>query len=375
MKSCEKSELPGRKTFGLLRFFLFSALLIGCNPSVSTRTATLFPAPISRPIPLPTSTLPQEDSPTPQAITTTQSHPTFKFNSWEIVQDLAYSPDGSVLAVSAGNRLHIYNSGTLGELADEQVGTWTNRIAFHPNLPLIALAVKDGTIQFRETFSGDLSCQFKAHKKGANSLAIHPDGNLLVTTGTDIASRLWDIHSLATGECSGVDEIGTFIGESYSSPDAAFSPDGNSIALVDVSNIRLRKTSDRKLIALLESDLPVFDIAISPDGRWLAAAQDLNSVVLWDLIHADIPVATVLQHPKADREAFSWRVAFSPDSKLLAAGASDGSVTLWDISDLRVIETHHLPRAVTALAFSTDRKFLAAGGLDASIWLFPVEQK
>ena len=179
------------------------------------------------------------------------------------------------MAVSAGSRIHIVDTGALEEITDIQVGAWANRIAFHPGLPLIILAVKDGTIQFREIFSGDLVCQFKAHEKGANSLAIHPDGTLLVTTGTDITSQLWDISSIENGECS-IDEIGTFIGESYSSPDAAFSPDGNSIALVDLSNIRLRKTSDRKLIALLESEIPIFDIAFSPDGRWLAAAQHLE---------------------------------------------------------------------------------------------------
>jgi WD40 repeat protein len=234
------------------------------------------------------------------------------------------------LAVSAGSRIHIYKSETLEEMADIQVGAWANRITFHPNLPLIILAVKDGNIHFREILSGDLVCQFRAHEKGANSLAIHPDGTLLVTTGTDITSQLWDISSIENGECS-IDEIGTFIGESFSSPDAAFSPDGNSIALVDLSNIRLRKTSDRKLIALLESDLPIFDIAFSPDGLWLAAAQHLDSVTLWDLTLADNPVATVLQHPNPDLEAYSWRVAFSPDSKMMAAGASNGR-PIWDLS-------------------------------------------
>jgi WD40 repeat protein len=332
---------------------------------------TLFPTPIPRPSPLPTSTLQQEDSPTPQVTASTHINPTIKFNSWEIIQDIAYSPDGSGLAISAGNRILIYNDETLEEMTDIQVGAWANRIAFHPGLPFIILALKDGTIQFREIFSGDLVCQFMAHEKGANSLAVHPDGSLLITTGTDITSKLWDITSLANGECS-IDEIGTFIGESYSSPDAAFSPDGNTIALVDLSNIRLRKTSDKKLIALLESDLPIFDITFSPDGHWLAAAQDLDSVTLWDLSHADNPVATVLQLPNSNLEAFSWRVVFSPNSEMLASGDSNGSIIIWDMSDLRIVEAHHLPRAVTALAFSPDGKILAAGGLDASVWLFPI---
>jgi WD40 repeat protein len=374
VKSSEKSERLHLKTNCLLGFLLLSSLIIGCTPASPTSTSTLSSTTVFLTTPYPTSTPQQTDFPTPQAIYPAQTNPAIKFNSWEIVHDLTYSPDGKYLAVSAGNRIHIYNGDSLEEMTDIQVEAWTNRIAFHPNLPLIILAVKDGTIQFREILSGRIICQFLAHEKGANSLGIHPAGTVLVTTGTDITSKLWDILSIANGECD-VDEIGMFLGESFSSPDTAFSPDRNSIALVDLNNIRLRKTSDRKLIALLESEIPVFDIAFSPDGHWLASAQHLDSVTLWDLTHAGNPVATVLQHPNPDLEAYSWRVVFSPDSKKLAAGDSVGSITIWDVSDLRIVETFHLPRAVSALAFSPDGKYLAAGGLDASIWLFPLGQK
>lgn len=371
MKSCNKSERLNRKTTGLLGNLLLLLSIIGCTSSSPTTTSTPSSTSISLPPPLQTSTPQQTDSPAVQAITSTHLSPAIKFNPWEIIHDLAYSPDGKVLAVSAGSRIHIYNVETLEEMADIQVGAWANRMTFHPNLPLIILAIKDGTIHFREIISGDLICQFRAHDKGANSLAIHPDGSLLITTGTDITSQLWDISSLIVGECD-IDEISTFIGESYSSPDAAFSPDGHSIALVDLSNIRLRKTSDRKLIALLESENPIFDIAFSPDGRWLSAAQHLDAVTLWDLTYADHPTATILQQSDPDLDGYTWRVVFSPDSKKLAAGASDGSITIWDDSDLGTVETLHLPRAVSALAFSPDGQFLAAGGLDASVWLFPL---
>lgn len=372
MKSCEKSELLGLKISGLLRFLLFSALMIGCNPSISPSTATLSPAPISPPSPLPTATLPQEDSPTPQVITSTQNNPAIKFNSWEIIHDMVYSPDGLLLAVSAGNHVQFYDTATLEVKMDIPVGAWPIRMAFHPGLPLIALALKDGAIQFRDITTGETICKFIAHEKGVNSLSITPDGEMLITSGTEILSRLWNISSLSNGNCE-IQEIGTFIGESFSSPDVTFSPDGKFIALVDLTNIRLRDSTDRKMIALLSGELPIFDIAFSPDGHWLAAAQYLDSVTLWDLTHADHPVAMVLQLPNPDIKAYSWRVAFSPDSKKLAAGASDGSITIWDISDLRTVETYRLPRAVSALAFSPDGKFLAAGGLDASVWLFPLK--
>jgi len=300
--------------------------------------------------------------------------PSIQFKPWEIVHDLAYSPDGRLLAVTAGDNVHLYDAVSLQEITDIPVGTWTNRVSFHPGLPLIILAVRNGTIQFRDTSNGDLVCQFTAHEKGANSLSIHPDGNILATTGTDITSRLWDISSIEIGECN-IGEIGSFIGESFSSPDVAFAPDGKSIALVDLTNIRLRDSTDRKLIALLESDLPIFDISFSPDGRWLASAQHQGTVTLWDLSQPKNPTSVSLQIFNENPQVHLWRVAFSPDSFMLAAGASDGTLTIWDISSRKVIDSFQLPSAVTALSFTRDGKSITAGGLDAGVWMFPITQK
>ncbi len=305
-------------------------------------------------------------------VQTAETKPKIQFKSREIVHDLAYSPDGLLLAISAGDNVHVYDATSLDEILDIPVGRWTNRLAFHPSLPLIALAGRDGSIQFRKSTTGELVCQFTAHEKGANSLSIHPDGNILSTTGTDITSRLWDISSLNTDKCD-ITEIGSFIGESFSSPDASFSPDGKSIALADLSNIRLRKSEDRKLIALLKSDLPIFDIAFSPDGRWLAAAQHQGTITLWDLTSLSQPVIHELQVPES--ESHLWRVAFSPDSTKLASGSSDGSLLLWDILSSQAIDSHQLSSAVTALSFSQDGKSISAGGLDAAVWVFPIEQK
>jgi hypothetical protein len=82
-----------------------------------------------------------------------------KFNPWELVHDLACSPDEKLLAVAAGNHVHLYDVESLQEIADIPVGVWTNRVSFHPTLPLIILAVRNGVIQFRDTSTGDLVCQ------------------------------------------------------------------------------------------------------------------------------------------------------------------------------------------------------------------------
>ena len=344
-----------------------SYLLSACSPPLdihSTRAATTSFLP----------TLPSQSNAKPGILLTpttpfyANDKPSLKYNSWDLVHDINYSPDGKLLAVSAGEKVYIYEADSLTLRFILSPGAWTNRLAFHPTGPLIALAVRDGSIQFWDTVKGTLICQFTAHKKGANSLAIHPGGTKLATTGTDITSRLWDISSVAAGNCN-VSEIGGLIGESYSSPEVTFSPDGKLIALVDRTNLRLRNSENRKLIALLKGDLPIFDIAFSPDGRWLTIAEHQDTVALWDISKPSKPKLSVLALVDSNPKDHIWRVAFSPDSRLLAAGASDGSLKVWDITMMQLISTYQFPRAVTALAFSPDGKQLAAGGLDAQVWI------
>ena len=363
---------------GRFAFFLIPAvILISCHPptGVSTLEEVETPAPTqtetytSSPTKINPETKPSK-SPEP----TNSFSPALQFNSWEIVNDLAFSPNGDLLAVSAGNTIHVYDASSLVELYSIPIGVWANRLAFHPTLPLLALAAKDGTVEFRETESGKLICKFSAHNKGAISLSINPDGNLLATTGTDIKSRLWDISSLIENKCE-INEMGSFIGESYSSPDVEFSPDGESIALVDLTNIRLRSSSDRKLIALLDSPQTIFDIAFSPDGHWLASAGDQSLVTTWDLNASPKPVKTEWELGDQNVQSFIWRVVFSPDSRTLAVGTSDGKIVLLDLASAQKIMEYSLPRSVTALAFSPDGQFLAAGGLDSAVWLFPIIQK
>ena len=362
-----------------IEFFILAVFCLGCNPSDRSTvlvTWTVITTPTQSATVIPdATTLPIKKSITPTVIVqSAETKPKIQFNSWEIVHDLAYSPDGLLLAISAGDKVRIYDATSLDEKLDIPVGSWTNRLSFHPFLPLIVLAVRDGTIQFWNASTGDLVCQFTSHEKGSNSLSIHPDGKILATTGTDITSRLWDISSLEDGACN-IREIGSFIGESFSSPDVAFAPDGKSIALVDLSNIRLRDSNDRKLIALLESDLPIFDIAFSPDGRWLAAAQHKGTVTLWDLTQPKNPTSIKFLIYDENSKIHLWRVAFSPDSSMLAAGASDGTLTIWDISSKKVIDSFHVPSAVTALSFARDGKSITAGGLVAEVWVFPVDPK
>jgi WD40 repeat protein len=286
-----------------------------------------------------------------------------------LIHDLRWSPDGSQLAIAAGTDIHLYDSASLIEQHTLVLGVWTERIAYHPSQPILGAAAKDGSIRFWNTASGAEICKFTAHRKGANSLAFQPNGSLFATTGTDIISRLWDISSVVSGGCN-VKAGALLIGSSYTAPDVAFSANGQQLALVDIRNIYLRESETRKLITVLKSDLAIFDITLSPDGRWLAAAQNDATVTLWDLTAKPAPTSTLLHLPASSPQTYVWRVDFSSDSGLLAGAASDGALLVWQLPGLQPVFSRNLSHAISGLAFKPNTYLLAVGVLDGSVYIY-----
>ena len=114
----------------------------------------------------------------------------------------------------------------------------------------------------------------------------------------------------------------------------------------------------------------ILSVALSPSGRWLAAAHydgnaghDDGTVLLWDL-HAG-----TRRFLKRSSQLSVNGLAFSPDGHTLASGSGDGSVVVWDV---RTGKAELLPPrvdAVGSVAFSPNGRTLAvadvvSGGVD-----------
>jgi WD40 repeat protein/serine/threonine protein kinase len=117
----------------------------------------------------------------------------------------------------------------------------------------------------------------------------------------------------------------------------------------------------------------VWGLAISPDGRFLAAArnhyQGGGGVTLWDIVSRKL-VAT----PEPEDGAGS--VAFSPDGKVLAYGTAHHGVVLWDVAGQK--EIHRFPGkhgwgGRRGLAFSPNGRTLATYSDAAQITLWDLE--
>jgi WD40 repeat protein len=110
-----------------------------------------------------------------------------------------------------------------------------------------------------------------------------------------------------------------------------------------------------------------FSLAVSPDGRTLAAGNPFERIRLWD-------AATGKQLPSPDEERAGVGLAFAPDGKILATGTRNGAVRLYDLTSgklLRELSGYH--GWIHRLAFAPDGKTLAlAGGDAATVFLWDV---
>ncbi len=182
----------------------------------------------------------------------------------------------------------------------------------------------------------------------------------------------------------------------------AFSPDGSKVLASGYHEITAWG-SDGKLSGRTQGLAErTHDIAISPDGRWLATAGgdpgQYGSVRLF-AINPDLtprlvyamptavdafmpldnqptlpPLGQVHEFPESIDSVFA--VAFSPDSTRLAAAGADRAVRIWEVNsgrEIMTIEDH--ADWIFDIAWSPDGKRIATASRDKTSKVFDAEKK
>jgi WD40 repeat protein len=108
---------------------------------------------------------------------------------------------------------------------------------------------------------------------------------------------------------------------------------------------------------------PVHSIALSGDGRWVAAGLANQLIRVSDAKTGEL-IATLRGH--SDRVV---ALAFSADRSLLASGSWDGTAKVWDIAAGRDLKTLGVRGSVGAVSLSDDGAWLAVGATDKSVHL------
>jgi WD40 repeat protein len=124
---------------------------------------------------------------------------------------------------------------------------------------------------------------------------------------------------------------------------------------------------------IVSTPAPIASLAVSPDGRILAAGDDAHTIRLWRFTDPAHPAP--LGQPLTGHTDVVNSLAFSPDGRTLASGSSDRTVRLWSLSgpsdpkSLGQPLTGHTG-AVKSVAFSRDGHTLASGSSDHTVRLW-----
>ncbi len=229
-------------------------------------------------------------------------------------------------------------------------------IATSPVAPILASS-SGTTIRLWDLESGQPIRTLTGHLDIIQSLAISPDGRVLVSGSADKSIRLWNLE---TGQ-----KLGQLLFHTDTVLSLAISPNGSLLASGSLYDpIKLWDLAARQEKGDLFGHTGWVDaLSCSPDGQLLASAGTDFLLKLWDLTNRK-ELRTLKGHTQAVKT-----VAFSPDSKTLASGSWDGLVKLWSTATGR--EKRSLqPEAgrINSLAFSPDGKWLATGSDVLQLW-------
>lgn len=267
------------------------------------------------------------------------------------VQALAFAPDGRNLASGGADQtIRVWNLVQAGEPRTLSGHEGVIRALAYSPSGTLASASEDGTVLLWPPDPGKEPRTLRGHLGGVSALAFSVGGRTLVSGGTDSHIVVWDPVSgqprqLLRAHQGAVTAI-------------AFAPNGGELISGGPDTI-YRWTGRDSIFPLqtLGGNPPPTGtqfVAYSPSGDRLASGGDGGMVALWTraLAPARYPVVT--------QGGSSWDVALSPDGRTVAA-ASSSYVRMLDVITGEVRNTHFIGKPLRTVAISPDGKYLAAG--------------
>jgi len=179
---------------------------------------------------------------------------------------------------------------------------WIRKMAVSSDGQLLASAGNDGYVRLWKVSDGSLVREIKAHEHNVYSVAFHPDGKLLMSGSLTGELFQWTLGSGEKGRAFDAKALHTY----------------NGGQRVDFGGIR--------------------DIAVSPDGKWLAAGGLHKATNPFGAVHE--PLILLFNYETGElaqtqveetiKNGIIWRIAWLADGSLMAtSGGGSGGFLLF----------------------------------------------
>ncbi len=280
--------------------------------------------------------------------------------------DLAYSPDGRVLALAGYREVRLIDAATRQQLATLAGHASTVRaLVFSRDGRLLAAAgglpARSGEVRIWDVAERKLLHTFRGHSDCIYGVAFSPTGETIATASYDKLVKLWDV---ATEK-----EIRTYKDHIDAVYAVAFTPDGKRLIsgaadrTVKIWNV----ATGERLFTLSEPQDGINAVSVDPTGRFVAAGGLDKSIRIWSLGDT----GGTLLHSQIAHEDAIVRLAWSPDGKTLLSSSADKMVKLFRAGDLTELQSFPQPDWVYGLQFAPDGKTFAIGRFDGNLAITP----
>lgn len=238
------------------------------------------------------------------------------------VNDLKFSPDGTILAVAGGQ------PSAKGDLRLYRVSDWK------------------------------LLGVLRGHDDVVFSVAFSPDGKRLVSASFDHTLRLWDVEKQQS--------IRTYAHHSDFVYAVAFTPSGKQIASASKDRtVQLFDAETGKSVFTFSGmEQDVMAVAISPDGKGIVSSGFESAIWWWN------PTTGEKVKAQGGHGVAVHELCFSKDGKRLVSAGADRTARTWDGTTGAALKTFAVGSSVYAVAIAPDAKTIATGSFDGLVRLW-----
>ena len=234
-------------------------------------------------------------------------------------------------------------------------------VALSPDGKLAASGGMDAAVHIWNLETKRSITNISAHGTVVWSVAFTPDGERVVSAGADGKVRFWTrdgqpAEAPFDGQNAALSGDGSRLAISMSTPFRYFKAD---------RGIKVWDWRTRRL--LFETNLVARRVAMSADGRWLAAGGERKDIFLWNLDTGETHKLACVDSP--------WEIAFSPDGTKLAAAGFNMGARVWNLrGDLTApvaLVGHQFK--IWSVAFSPDSKRVVTCGSDRTLQIREID--